>query len=295
MLCFSICFVASRARKAGPKSCEGSAAQDADKICTTSARESDSEVKIDYKHRGFGALFEVELTKICIASKTGMPGALLEVELRKSCATPVRESDLEVKIVKNWRSRDVFGSSKCFSRGRRRDFDTLQKYVAGAGVRAGCKNVGRRGGFEEGLMLFAWQAQPVTGVRMPRLNFFVAIVETYWNSEVKCLVDMSFLKEVSQKCFVFDIQSFIFEGSLAEMLRFWSSKLDFWRKSRRNASFLIFNAGFLKEVSQKRKSPTWVNPKLVDNQIIWIPNHLTTKSFDSQFIWTWRLPIGSLS
>ena len=25
------------------------------------------------------------------------------------------------------------------------------KYVAGAGVREGCKNVGRRGGFEEGL------------------------------------------------------------------------------------------------------------------------------------------------
>ena len=65
---------------------------------------------------------------------------------------------------------------------------------------------------------------------MPRPNFFVAravllkhplkIVKTYWNSEVKCPVNMSFLKEVSQKCFVFDLQSFIFEGSLAEKLRF---------------------------------------------------------------------------
>ena len=45
---------------------------------------------------------------------------------------------------------------------------------------------------------------------------------------------MSFLKEVSQKCFVFELQSFIFEGSLAEMLR-----------------FLIFKASFLKEVSHK--------------------------------------------
>ena len=61
----------------------------------------------------------------------------------------------------------------------------------------------------------------------------------------------SFLQEVSQKCFVFDLQSFVFEGSLAEMLRFWSSKLHFWRKSRRNASFLIFKASFLQEVSQK--------------------------------------------
>ena len=30
----------------------------------------------------------------------------------------------------------------------------------------------------------------------------------------------SFLKEVSQTCFVFDLESFIFEGSLADMLFF---------------------------------------------------------------------------
>ena len=65
------------------------------------------------------------------------------------------------------------------------------------------------------------------------------------------MFEASFLKEVSQKCFVFDLQNFIFEGSLAEMLRFWSSKLHFWRKSRRKASFLRFKASFLKEVSQK--------------------------------------------
>ena len=29
-------------------------------------------------------------------------------------------------------------------------FRQVAKYVAGAGVREGCKNVGRRGGFEEG-------------------------------------------------------------------------------------------------------------------------------------------------
>ena len=61
-----------------------------------------------------------------------------------------------------------------------------------------------------------------------------------------------FLKEVSHKCFVFDLQSYIIEGSLAEMFRFWSSKLHFWRKSCRHASFLVFKATFLKEVSQKR-------------------------------------------
>ena len=39
-----------------------------------------------------------------------MFGALLEVELRKICTTPVRESDLELKIVKNWQARGTFGS-----------------------------------------------------------------------------------------------------------------------------------------------------------------------------------------
>ena len=60
MLCFSIVLSLRRLAKIGPKngSCEGSAAQDVEKNCTT----------------------------------------------------PARESDLEVKIVKNWRSRSTFGS-----------------------------------------------------------------------------------------------------------------------------------------------------------------------------------------
>ena len=46
------------------------------------------------------------------------------------------------------------------------------------------------------------------------------MAKTYCNSEVKCLVDMSFLKEASLKNFVFDFQTFILEGSLAEKFRF---------------------------------------------------------------------------
>ena len=65
------------------------------------------------------------------------------------------------------------------------------------------------------------------------------------------MFEASFLKEVSHKSFVFELQSFIFEGSLAEMLRFWASKLQFCRKSRRKASFLSFKISFLKEVSHK--------------------------------------------
>ena len=91
---------------------------------------------------------------------------------------------------------------------------------------------------------FSWQAQYFWSIHLK-------IAKTFCNAEVKRAVNMSFLKEVSQKCFVFDLQSFIFEGSLAEKLRFWTSKFHFWRKSRRNASLLIFKASFLKEVSQK--------------------------------------------
>ena len=37
-------------------------------------------------------------------------GALLEVDIDKICTTPARESDLEVKIVKNWHAGSTFGS-----------------------------------------------------------------------------------------------------------------------------------------------------------------------------------------
>ena len=130
----------------------------------------------------------------------------------------------------------------------------------------------------------------------------------------------SFSKEVSRNCFVFDLQSFIFEGSLAELLRFWASKLQFWRKSRRKVSFLSFKASFLKEVSQKSFvfdlqsfifegslaemlrfwASNWRKSRFVfegslaerlrltksfESHISWQPNHLNHKSFDIQITW----------
>ena len=144
--------------------------------------------------------------------KTDGVGALLEVEVGKICTTPARENDLEVKIVKTPGSRTTFWSSKCFSRGRRRDFDTFRnawqaqefvrvaKTLAGvgdlkrlrndafrvAGARSSCFAMSM---FEasdaesvEGLQLschgsvtLQWSFRvAVTGLRMPRLNFFVA-------------------------------------------------------------------------------------------------------------------------
>ena len=228
-----------------------------------------------------------------------MFGALLEVERRKICTTSAGANDLEVKIVKNWRSWDVFGGWKCVSRGRRRDFDTLQNTwqaqefvrlaktlagvvdlkrlrndafrVAGARICAfwyRCLKVPKQNPWKgckfpvtEVLFCsdhFAWQLQEFVCLGSTfswQAQYFrsmhLKIAKTYWNSEVKCLLNMSILKEVSQKRFVFELQSFVFEGSLAEMLRFSSWKLQFWRKSRKKASFLSFKASFLKEVSQK--------------------------------------------
>ena len=122
MLCFSIVSWLRGFAKAGPKSgsCEGSTAQDVNKICTTPARESNFCEKKAPRCM-FGALLEV-FSKLAPRLRAR---ALLEVELRKICTTP-RESDFEVKIVKAPGARDVFGGSKCFSRGRRRDLGTLQ-------------------------------------------------------------------------------------------------------------------------------------------------------------------------
>ena len=164
---------------------------DIDKICTTPARESD--------------LYEKKAPRC-------MFGALLEVELPKICTTPARANDLEVKIVKNWRSRDVFWGSKCVSRGRRRDFDTLQntwqaqEFVRVAKTLAGVGDLKRvwndafrvAGAVISGFVMSMFEASDtetveglqischgsvtlqrslrvaVTGLRMPRINFFVA-------------------------------------------------------------------------------------------------------------------------
>ena len=123
---------------------------------------------------------------------------------------------------------------------------------------------------------------------------------------------MSFLKGVSQTGFVFDLQQTIFGcfwGSQLQFWRksrsnasFWASKLHFWTKSRRKAWFLSFKAYFFKKsrtndcfdtnhlnhTSVDRKSPkpqifrhpSNLNFKSVGNQVSSILNRLTTKSVE---------------
>ena len=97
-----------------------------------------------------------------------------------------------------------------------------------------------------------------------------------------------FLKEVSQESFAFELQSFIFEGSLAEKFRFWASKLNSWRKkSRRKASFLSFKA------SSRREASFWrFKASFLEFQIHWVPNWMTCRSvvlhvmrFEIQWNW----------
>ena len=82
MLCFTIVLWLRRLEKSGPKNgrVRRICGPRGDKICTTTARQHDLEVKI-VKADGLGALLEVEVAKIC--------------------TTPARQHDLEVKIVKN--------------------------------------------------------------------------------------------------------------------------------------------------------------------------------------------------
>ena len=97
-----------------------------------------------------------------------------------------------------------------------------------------------------------------------------------------------FWRKSRKKSFVFDFQRFIFEGSLAELLRFWALTLQFWRKSRKKASFLIFKASFLKEVSHKSSVCLGEQLRLTkpfESHISWPPNHLNLTPFDIQITW----------
>ena len=218
------------------------------------------------KADGVGALFEVEPRKICTALwRESDLEALFEAELWKICTTLWRESDLEVKIVKAPGARDVFGGSKCFSRGRRRGFDTLQNTrqaqefvrvaktlagvvdlkkvrhdafrVAGAGISGFVKSMFEASGTgsAEGLQISCHGSVTlqgsfrvaVTGVRMPRLNFFVA--------------GAVLLKHP----LIYKLQ----KGIVILRSGVWST-YHFSRKSRKRAWFLTFKASFLREVSQ---------------------------------------------
>ena len=74
--------------------------------------------------------------------------------------------------------------------------------------------------------------------------------KTRWHEAVSSALNVPFLKEISQSCFVFDVVNFKTWGSLAELLRFLSSQVLKYRKSRRFFSFLTLSNSDMEEVSQ---------------------------------------------
>ena len=75
-----------------------------------------------------------------------------------------------------------------------------------------------------------WQAQYFRQVEWKNRK-------THWYEAVSSALCTPFLKEVSQKCFVFDVVNFQNWGSLAELFRFWRCQVQKLKKSGRIASF----------------------------------------------------------
>ena len=137
---------------------------------------------------------------------------------------------------KCWRRRLARVTPGWRSIGRKRDIGRLWPYSLF--LRFEVKKIGSQ------VTKCAWSPTPVTRkwcgpfvvacdpIRARSMIFEGSLAEKSFLSFAA-----SFLKEVSQKSFVVELRSIIFEGSLAEKRRFRPSKLHFWRKSRRKASF----------------------------------------------------------
>ena len=242
------------------------------KKCTPLWREAHVEVKMSQEHthvwNDFWKLWCRKSARRCGAkhmwkskcTKHRMFGRLLEVEMSKKCTLLWREAHFEVKSVKIWRVRSTFGRSDVVLRGRRKGLCTWSKMsktwgflafpktmagvgrlkriwkdafsVAGA-VQETCSSEmlgGQGADFLRGVAFwsirFSGRWFCVTGATlcMTWHHFVVAGAilqrhglekcKTHWYEAVSSAFNFPLLKEVSQNCFVFDVANF--GGSLAE-------------------------------------------------------------------------------
>ena len=107
------------------------------------------------------------------------------IEAGKICTTSARESDLEVKIVKNWGRGSIFG------RSRRRKICTKPARESDSEVKI-VKHKGPGTFFEVHKMFFAWKEQEF------RHSILINFANTYCNSEAKRLLNIPYFREVSQ-------------------------------------------------------------------------------------------------
>ena len=151
-----------------------------------------------------------------------MLGSLLKIQIAKVRTTPARESDLEVKIVKNWQRRNTFESSSrqnlhaCvrerFGRQNCSNLAILGRFLKFASVKI-CTTPARESYFEVKTVEtpgpdhfltfnfgFAWQASGFQASGF-RHSVHVKIAQTYCNSEANSLAEISFCNEFSQKSY----------------------------------------------------------------------------------------------
>ena len=177
------------------------------KICTTPARENGLEVKIVKNWRFRGDVFGGSKCFFRVASAGILARCKIHGRHRGSWGLQKTLAGV-VDLKRLW--NDVFRV-----RGRRRDFvlcvSMFNFQPTTQNPWNGCKF------YVTEVVLsrdhFAWQLQEFACLGSTfswrQAQYFWSIrskiVKTYWNSEVRCLVDMSFLKEVSQKRFVFEL------------------------------------------------------------------------------------------
>ena len=208
-----------------------------------------------------------------------MLGALLEVELAKKCTPLWREAHFQVKMLKAPHARTT---CKWFFAAGARDSALCQKWEKRKGFVASPKDVGRRGTFEgdrKDAFSVAGAAQETCSSELlggPGADFLRGVafwslrssglLRSFWVTGAAALpmtwhhffvagaVLLTGGLEKSQNALVRGrqrcTQLSIFEGCLAELLRFWCCQLWKMRKSRRIASFLTLSSSKIEEVSQ---------------------------------------------
>ncbi len=210
-------------------------------------------------------------------------GPLLEVEMSKRCTPLWREAHFQVKMLKTPHVRATFGRWSVVLCGRRKGFCALPKVSKMGGFCSISTNDGRHGAFQEALQ------RCISCGRRGTRDMFIRDVGRLgrWFPERYCILEhqiFRFAKMIlrHRRSTLYDLASLfrgrrstytdrmeksqnalargrqlctqfsIFEGSLAELLRFWCCQLPKLRKSRRIASFFdvvkLENCGCLAEL-----------------------------------------------
>ena len=184
--------------------------------------------------------------------------------MSKKCMPLWREAHFEVKMYKTPHVRATFGRSDVVSRGRHKGFSTLPKVSKTWGFCSCSKNDGRHGAFEErgckdafsvagavqetcsSEMLGGQGADFLRGaafwsIRSSGLLRWFCLRGVTFSWQVQCFRQMEWKNRKGRQL---GTQLSRFEGSLAELLRFWCWQLRGLRKSRRLVSFLTLSSSF---------------------------------------------------